>query len=180
MKILIMQPSSPEMKRIINRMKQKLEGSPQDYFPAIPMDRASRITVEIWDSAGRQITSPDIQRAEADLFIDFNLAGFEQSTLTDGIAYNLLNCKQIHILLKDRLPEEKYLAKQLSISMFFYCMDPEYAGYLKGKYPDIPWLKATRGWKKGQESNSTGSDDHNAEILCGIVREVIQTCRLKP
>lgn len=163
MKILIAQPTNVQMQKAIRLLKEKMEKSAQNI--------TSGITVEIWDSARCQITCEDIKRSEADLFVNFNLSGFGQSTLTDGIAYNLLNCKQIHIFLKDKLPEEKYLAKQLSISMFFYCVDGEYCRYLQKKYPDIPYLKAVEGWKRDEEKDSTAN---HAEALERIIREVIQ------
>lgn len=165
MKILITQPADGQMQKAIRLLKEKMEKSAQNITLGI--------TVEIWDSARCQITCADIKKSEADLFINFNLSGFGQSTLTDGIAYNLLNCKQIHILLKDKLPEEKYLAKRLSISMFFYCTDAEYCRYLQEKYPDIPYLKLIEEWKNDGEGNSI---ENHAESLSGIVREVIQLC----
>lgn len=169
MKILITQPSAGQMQKVIRLLKEKMEKGAQNI--------TSGITVEIWDSARGQITCSDIEKSEADLFINFNLLGFGQSTLTDGIAYNLLNCKQLHILLNDKLPEEKYLAKQLSISMFLYCMDREYCRYLQKKYPDIPYLKAVEVWKRDEEENSTVN---HAEALERVIREVIQLCGMLP
>lgn len=175
MKIFITQPASRQIQKVIKLMKEKLEGSSQNTLQNIPHNAFPNITVEIWDSASPQITCADIKKSEADLFINFNLSGFGQSTLTDGIAYNLLDCKQIHILLKDNLAEEKYLAKQLSISMFFYCADVEYCRRLQKKYPDIPYLKAIESWKKGEEENNTAN---HAEALEHVVWEVIQLCRI--
>ena len=158
-------------------MKKKLEKSSQNTLQNIFSNMSQAITVEIWDSAKSLVTCADVKKSEADLFINFNLSGFGQSTLTDGIAYNLLNCKQIHILLKDKLPEEKYLAKQLSISMFLYCVDREYCRYLQKKYPDIPYLKAVEGWKSDEEENSTAN---HVEALERVIREVIQLCGMFP
>lgn len=177
MKILITRPAAGQMQKAIKLLKEKMEKSSQKDLQNIPQSIVPNIIVEIWDSAGGQITCADIEKSEADLFISFNLSGFGQSTLTDGIAYNLLNCKQLHILLKDKLPEEKYLAKQLSISMFFYCTDGEYCRYLQKKYPDIPYLKAIEGWKRDEEENSTAN---HAEALERIIREVIQLCGMLP
>lgn len=168
MKILIAQTSSWEMKKTVNRMKGKLEG--------ISSNIGQNITVEIWDGA-RPVTNADIRKSEADLFVNFNLAGFGQSTLTDGIAYNLLDCKQVHILLGDSQPEEKYLAKQLSISMFFYCTDIKYFRHLQDKYTDLPYLKVIEGWKEGKAEDTI---ENNAEALCGIIRDVSKICRMLP
>lgn len=177
MKILITQPASIQMQKTIKLLKEKLERNPQNTLQNILPNMSQGIDVEIWDSAKSLVTCADIKKSEADIFVNFNLAGFEQSTLTDGIAYNLLNCKQIHILLKDELPEEKYLARQLSISMFFYCTDAEYCKYLQDKYPDIPYLRTIEEWEKDREENSV--EDH-AEALERIVREVIRFCRMLP
>ena len=56
-----------------------------------------------------------------DLIITFDLVGFEQTTLMGGISYNLVNSKFVNFLLHENLQNEKYLSKQLSLSMFFYC-----------------------------------------------------------
>lgn len=173
MKIVITQPSSRQMQQVISLMKERLETNHQNASQNDPFHTSSNFTVEIWDSNKPQITCADIKKSEADLFVCFDLAGFEQSTLTDGIAYNLLDCKQIHILLEKELTNEKYLAKQLSISMFFYCADAEYCQYLREKYPDIPYLKAIEGWK--EEENRA---EENAEILYGVIREIMRNCRM--
>ena len=55
-----------------------------------------------------------------DLLISYNLAGFELSTLTDSVLYNLLDCRQFHFITKDNLPNEKYLEKLLSINLFVF------------------------------------------------------------
>ena len=177
MKILIIQPDSKQIQKAISLMKEKIEGRDQELSQDIYHSRSQGIIVEIWDSAKLPITCVDIKKSEADLFINFNLAGFEQSTLTDGLAYNLLDCKQIHILLEDHLINEKYLMKQLSISMFLYCVDREYCRYLQKKYPDIPYLKAVEGWKSDEEENSTAN---HVEALERVIREVIQLCGMFP
>jgi len=173
MKIVITQLSSGQMQQAISLMKEKLETNHQNASQNDPFHTSSNLAVEIWGSNKPQITCADIKKSEADLFVCFDLAGFEQSTLTDGIAYNLLDCKQIHILLEKELTNEKYLAKQLSISMFFYCADAEYCRYLREKYPDIPYLKAIEGWK--EEENRA---EENAEILYGVIREIMRNCRM--
>lgn len=103
---------------------------------------------------------------DADLLITFNLAGFEHSTLTNGISYNLLKGKQIHFLMNRELINEKYLEKQLSISMFFFCLDDLYCRYLQEKYPDIPFLQSLE--------LSVGADS-----LCAAVFMVIDMCKLE-
>lgn len=176
MKIVITQPSSRQMQQAISLMKERLETNHQNASQNDPFHTSSNFTVEIWDSNKPQITCADIKKSEADLFVCFDLAGFEQSTLTDGIAYNLLDCKQIHILLEKELTNEKYLAKQLSISMFFYCADAEYFRYLQEKYPDIPYLKAIEGWKRDGEEGKINAEICG-QVLFDIVWEVIRLCR---
>lgn len=55
------------------------------------------------------------------LIITFDLVGFEQTTLMDGILYNLVSSKFLNFMLRKNLANEKFLSRQLSISMFFYC-----------------------------------------------------------
>ena len=170
MKILIAQPASRQIQKAISLMKEEIEGGSRELLQNISNGKSQGVTVEIWDSAKLPVTCAEIKKSDADLFINFNLAGFEQSTLTDGIAYNLLDCKQIHILLEDHLPQEKYLAKQISISMFFYCMDAEYYCYLQEKYPDIPYLKVAESWEKGGKENRS---ENYADALYCMIREVM-------
>lgn len=105
--------------------------------------------------------SPDnvgtIQNAGADLLVTVNLAGFDTNTFTDSVSYNLLSCKQIHILWDKHLSNEKVLRHPLSIAMFFVCVGMDYQEYLLEKYPDIPWLK--------------GVEDEDA--VYEIIREII-------
>ena len=55
------------------------------------------------------------------LIITFDLVGFEQTTLMDGILYNLVSSKFLNFMLRKNLANEKFLSRQFSISMFFYC-----------------------------------------------------------
>lgn len=116
-----------------------------------------------------------LRKETVDLLLTFEMLGFEKSTLAGGISYNLLPCKQIHIITKDNLPNEKYLEKQLSISMFFYCTDSKYYHYLLEKYPDIPYLKEVKGWKSSDDEKSA---ETNANILSEIIEEVMQICHM--
>lgn len=123
----------------------------------------------------RQKILEKVAASSDSLLLTFDLHGFEWCTLTDNISYNLLPCKQIHIITKDKLPNEKYLEKQLSISMFFYCMDSKYYQYLLEKYPDIPYLKEVKGWKSSDDEKSA---ETNANILSKIIEEVMQICHM--
>ena len=59
-----------------------------------------------------------IKTIEPDILVTYNTAGFEFSTLTDGIAYNLIDCRQIHFLVNDSIPNLHMLEKNLSLNMF--------------------------------------------------------------
>lgn len=110
---------------------------------------------------------------DVDLLITFNLAGFEQCTLTDSVSYNLFKCKQVHFILDRNLPNEKYLEKPLSISMFFYCIGEEHCKYLLGKYPDIPYLKAM-DIENIEQNNAMVITDALWKSIC----EVMKICKL--
>mgnify|MGYP001031772367 CR=1 FL=1 len=163
MKVIIAQTLTGRDKKLIYLLKEKLE--------AVCKDTA----VEIWEGAGQGMALADLKRKEPDLFINFNLSGFEQETLTGGIAYNLSNCKQIHFLLSEKLPNEHFLEKQMSIAMFFYCVGTAYCQYLSSGYPEIPYLKEIEGW---EDTNAEDVLDKNAGILCNIVTETAKICRL--
>ncbi|MDE5679818.1 MAG: hypothetical protein K2I01_05235 [Lachnospiraceae bacterium] len=162
MKILIAHAFSGIRKRTVELLKEKLQ---RQYQGA---------EVFVWDAAN-PATLENIRKAEADLFVDFNLLGFEQGTLAGSIAYNLLDCKQIHILLDNALPNEKQLEKQLSIAMFFYCVDAQYGKYLSEQYPELPYLKEAEGWKRTDMADDA---EHNASLLCGITKEVLRICHM--
>ncbi len=162
-KVLIVKPPTKEGDKLLEILKTELQKV------------SSTIVIDVWDNAKKIITNEDIKKAEADLFISFNLAGFDHSTLTGGVAYNLLDCKQIHILLEKRLPNELLLSKQLSISMFFYCAGSDYYNYLMEKYPDMPYLKQLETWRLGMTEEDINT---NAQTLCKVTEEIMQICHL--
>lgn len=122
----------------------------------------------------RELAMLDFKQNPSELIITFNLAGFDISTLTDGLSYNLVDSKFIHFLLHENLPNEKYLAKQLSISMFFYCVGSEYRDYLLKTYPEMPWLKELAGWNAEEGQNT----ESNVECIVAAIEEVMRECRL--
>ena len=145
---------------------------------ALKSDLSNRnvpIYLEIREESVDTIRSKSIKEINPDIMISFDLTGFEQCTLTGGIAYNLLNCKQIHILRNEQLPNEKYLAGQLSISMFFYCVSTVYYEYLSLRYPEIPYLREIEGWNEVRE---VVGDANNAHVLANMIIEVAQKCCL--
>lgn len=80
----------------------------------------------------------EIREFEPELLITEDLEGFEMCTLTDAVSYNLIHCRQLHILFSGELNNERYLAKQLSLLMTFVCADPARVETLTAKYPDLP------------------------------------------
>lgn len=111
-----------------------------------------------------------------DLLVTFDLSGFENQTLAGSISYNLLNCKQIHILLRENPVQEEKLAKPLSIAMFFFCRGQAYYQKLKGLYPEVPYLEEIPKWNG--ESGKDASRD-NAKLLVGIIGKVAKLCGLR-
>ncbi len=112
----------------------------------------------------------NIRTMHPDLLITTDLQGFEQCTLTDNIAFNLADCKQLHLLLHEDLPNESYLGKQLSIAMFFYCVGNAYYDELNSRYPELPYLKKLEGW---QDATGKQAMEQNAAILCSVIKEVL-------
>ncbi|MCM1542994.1 MAG: hypothetical protein NC121_17280 [Blautia sp.] len=115
----------------------------------------------------------EIKALRPDLLITADLSGFEQCTLTDNVSYNLLDCKQLHLLLHEKLPNEQYLKKQQSIAMFFYCAGSAYYEYLHKYYPHLPYLKEMPGWQFERNEKAVNK---NAEILYGVFLEVLHEC----
>lgn len=162
MKIIITHAFSGALKEMTEQMGEKLKRQYQD------------ADVLLWEAA-KPATREELRQAEADLLVSFNLRGFEYGTLAGGIAYNLLDCKQVHFLLADGLPNENCLEKQLSIAMFFFCADSRYCKYLAEKYPEMPYLEEIEGWRQ----QDTAEDiENNAALLCGIVEKVILLCHM--
>lgn len=68
----------------------------------------------------RQTLVEQCRNNEPDIVVTYNLAGFEQETLTDGIAYNLVDCRQFHIINAGNPEIEKKIENKVkSINMFF-------------------------------------------------------------
>ncbi len=116
-----------------------------------------------------------IQFSDADLVVTVNLYGFEFTTLTGGISYNLWNTKFVHFLLDENLPDEKYLAHPLSISMFFFCKGTGYQKYLQKRYPLIPYLEAITGWREDAGEKAV---KENAACLAALVWKAAEKCGL--
>jgi hypothetical protein len=116
-----------------------------------------------------------LKEVSPDILITSDLAGFEQATLTDNLSYNLLDCKQIHLLFHEHLQNERFLEKPLSIAMFFYCLGDAYYQYLSGTYQNLPYLQKINGWKEGTDEACCMD---NAEVISSIVSDVSKKCKL--
>lgn len=122
-----------------------------------------------------------IQSAGPNLVITINLVGFEFTTLTGGISYNLWNTKFVHFILEKHLKNEVFLNKPLSISMFFYCKGRAYTEYLRERYPMLPYLEEIAGWKEGSDQNVLRD---NAGKMAAVIERTAKKCgmciRLSP
>lgn len=108
------------------------------------------------------------------LLLTVDLAGFDKVTLTDNIAYNLLDCKQLHIICSEDLQNEEALEKPLSIAMFFACSSAEQCGQLKECYPHIPWIECMEGWSSTEDLCT----DKNVKEIARVLENIIRECRL--
>jgi len=115
----------------------------------------------------------EVKALQPEILITTDLLGFEQCTLTDNVSYNLLDCKQLHLLFHENLPNERYLNRQLSIAMFFYCVGNSYYKRLSRQYPELPYLKVFKDWQSGVGEEAM---EKNAESLYGALREVLREC----
>ena len=86
--------------------------------------------------------NPKLKEIKPDVLLTEDLVRFDESTLTDGISYNLLDCRQIHIIFKENIEAaRKYMSKQLSLAMHFFCADEKYIDKLMEINPDIPFIE---------------------------------------
>lgn len=152
--------------------------SDQGQFAArLAHEKNMEVSCLAWPSPKPQDLISEIKARRPDLLVTTDLAGFEQCTLADNVSYNLLDCKQLHLLLHRNLPNEPYLKGQLSISMFFFCAGDAYCDELARRYPRLPWLKKLPGW---QEETDRQARESNADSLYEAFREVLQECGLRP
>lgn len=143
-----------------------------EQLKAVLLKMKDIVSVEVWSDLVEKNIRDYIKKERIDLLITFDLVGFEQTTLTGGIAYNVLDCKQIHFLLEKNFPNEHLLSKQLSIAMFFYCTDLKIYTKLLERYPDIPFLRELKEWDAKRDIQA------KVEILCGAVKEVMKRCHM--
>ena len=116
----------------------------------------------------------DISSQTPELLLTIDLAGFDRVTLTDNVAYNLLDCKQLHVICSGHLKNEQVLEKTLSIAMFFAIATQEKYRELVEGYPHIPWISYMESWNSREEVYSANNVVQIAEILNDVIKE----CRL--
>lgn len=116
-----------------------------------------------------------IQHLNPDMVITIDLSGFEFTTLTGGISYNLWNTKFVHFLLEPNLDNEECLYRPLSISMFFYCRGEAYKEYVQKRYTDLPFLDEISGW--ANESSKKAAKE-NALKMAAIINKTTKKCGL--
>jgi len=91
----------------------------------------------------RVYISERLKKKKIDLLVTYNLAGFELSTLTDGLAYNLLDCRQFHFIENDDCNNSEFLRKQKSVNMFIIDNKPALENvkiaccYLTYNHPEV-------------------------------------------
>lgn len=117
----------------------------------------------------------NVKEAAPELLLTLDLAGFDRVTLTDNIAYNLLDCKQLHVLCSEELKNEKSLEKALSIAMFFACSGAEQYDELRERYPNIPWIVRMEEWNKQEEIYA----DKNVVEIAKTLKTVMRECNLE-
>lgn len=155
----------------------------EEFLSRLAQEGNTEVSRLQYTSGEQRDTFAEIKSLQPDLLITVNLPGFEQSTLTDNIAYNLLVCKQLHLLLHRNLPNELYLDRPLNIAMFFYCVGDDYYNYLLKRYPELPYLKKLSGWRTETEAQTDADQqvkEENAQALYAAYREVLREGMLQP
>lgn len=168
---------------IITQQPTNLLCGLEEFLSRLTQEGNTEVSCQQYTSGGQRDTFGEIKSLQPDLLITVDLPGFEQSTLTDNIAYNLLTCKQLHLLLHRDLPNELYLDRPLNFAMFFYCVGDDYYDYLLKRYPELPYLKKLPGWQTGTDTQM-GADrqvkEGNAQALYEAYREVLREGLLQP
>ena len=113
-----------------------------------------------------------IKEKSPELLLTVDLSGFNRVTLTDNIAYNLFDCKQLHIICSEDLQNEKVLETPLSIAMFFACSNAEQCDKLRECYPHIPWLTCMKDWSTKEEICS----NENVAAIVEMLEIVMTEC----
>ena len=113
-------------------------------------------------------TQAQLNADEYQVLITFDLAGFQLKTLTNNIWYNLLPCRQIHIITTCKNELMTYLNNPLSISMFFFCVTEGQKNTLSTGYENIPWLRVLNSWQ-----------ENPAKALSDVLTTVISECGLR-
>lgn len=149
----------------------------EEFQDKLEQEGGAKVSCLQYTSGGQRDVIGEITSLLPDLLITVDLAGFEQCTLTDNVAYNLLGCRQFHLLLHRELPNENYLYRPLNIAMFFYCAGADYCDYLRQRYPDLPYLKMLSGWKPETAVRAVSErefKERNAQAFYEAYQEVLR------
>jgi hypothetical protein len=88
-------------------------------------------------------------RAEApNLIVTEDLEGFEMTTLAEGVFYNLLRCRQLHLLWNLKEGFEEILRSHMSLNMYFSCQNEALEESLCRLNSDLTIAKELRGLKE--------------------------------
>lgn len=90
------------------------------------------------DKTLKQDLNEKIRNLGTDILITENLEGFELSTLTDSVLYNLMNCRQFHFIFNSDLDNERFLNMPMSLRMTFVFKDKEMRERFCKLFPDLP------------------------------------------
>lgn len=118
----------------------------------------------------------EVEQMNADILMTIAMAGFEHKNMTEGVCYNTLRAKQIHILIGNIPKYDVYLRKELGIHLFLFTdNDQVYAGW-REKYPALPFLEKIPTLYIGKKLNGTekSRNEKNLENVIGRVFSFIK------
>ena len=141
--------TSEEVERDLDRIAEVLReiGDADKLFGRDELENisGSREIAMLNTSEGRRpFLSTDIKNEKPDILLTYDLAGFELTTLTDGLSYNLIDCRQLHVI-KNEIPVNKnMLNKIMSINMFFFTNNEELRDRYMAEYATIPYIETLK------------------------------------
>ena len=113
---------------------------------------------------------PEVDRLNADILMTIAMAGFEHRNMGEGVCYNNLRAKQIHILIGNIPKYDVYLRKELGIHLFLFTDNEQiYTGW-KQKYPLISFLEKIPMLYIGEHLTSVEKDRNEKNLEKMICR----------
>lgn len=116
-----------------------LERHIDDLDKAYPDEEIEMITLGAEDK--NTPLNPILKDISPDLLITEDLIRFDEATLTDGIAYNLIDCRQIHLIMNENISNISFMLKQLSLNMHFFCKNKMLCDRMFKMNQDIPFIE---------------------------------------